>query len=82
MKSNVNASPQRSCLATSSCAVFSPTSRTPASASAPIISSGHVLGRRQHLDLRRVAPGAGACGCDGRLRLREPLAHARGVDLL
>src|SRR6188472_4210588 len=43
MKSHSKASPQRSCLASSSCWRFSPTRRTPASASAPISSSGTYL---------------------------------------
>ena len=43
MKSHSKASPQRSCLAARSCWRFSPTSRTPASASAPISSSGTYL---------------------------------------
>ena len=40
MKSNVRRSPQRSCLATRSCARFSPASVMPASASTPTSSSG------------------------------------------
>ena len=43
MKSHSKASPQRSCLAARSCWRFSPTSVTPASASAPISSSGTYL---------------------------------------
>ena len=43
MKSQAKASPQRSCLAARSCWRFSPTRRTPASASAPISSSGTYL---------------------------------------
>ena len=43
MKSHVNASPQRSCFATRSCARFSPTSVMPPSASAPSSSTGTYL---------------------------------------
>ena len=43
MKSQVNASRQRSCFSTRSLSRFSPTSSTPASASAPISALGTYL---------------------------------------
>ena len=66
-------------LASSSWARFSPSSVTPASASAPSSSSGDVLDRGEHLDVRWVAAGAAAWAIASRTR-GEVGAHARGVE--
>ncbi len=61
MKSQAKASPQRSCLAARSCWRFSPTRVTPASASAPISSSGTYL-QATRISTPRPAPRAPARG--------------------
>ena len=83
MKSQVKRSPQRSCLAISAWAVFSPTSVTPASASAPISSTGTYLvaARTSTSAASRPARGAGARRCDPAPPTRRA-PHPAGVELL
>ena len=68
MKSQVKASPQRSCLATRSWARFSPTSGMPASASAGQAVGVDVLGGHEDLDFVGATAGGGGCR-------RDPVAH-------
>ena len=76
MKSQVNASPQRSRFASRSWRRFSPTSSTPASASAPISSERDVLGRGEDLDLRaRVLANPLEVGADARRVEALELSH-------
>ena len=82
MKSQVKRSPQRSCLAISACAVFSPTSVTPASASAPISSTGTYLTAARistsaaSRPARRAAASMRSCTADRRA------PHLLGVEPL
>ena len=64
MKSNVRRSPQRSCLATRSCARFSPASVMPGVGEHADLVERDVLHGGEDLDVRRVAPGARAGGGD------------------
>ena len=72
MKSQAKRSPSRSCLASRSWRRFSPTSSTPASASAPHLLGDHVLGRGEDLDVGAAALTdpleVGADDCPGRCR--------------
>ena len=76
----VKRSPQRSCLASRSARVFSPTSLSPASASAPRSSAAHILDGGQELDLPGERPGR-AQAAAMRSHLRQARAHELRVEV-
>ena len=82
MKSHVKRSPQRSCLATSAWAVFSPDELDAGLGERAHQLDRHVLGRGEQLDLAGVAPGPLAGRGDrARATAARLRAHALGVEL-